>query len=211
MTLYYSLVFALLVAEMVVFGALIVPMPFTWRRKLFIFLSENKFIAKIQYGLKITFIFILILFVDSVNRVYRVYLEKSQASRDGQVAETVGGPVRAEINARKFYSERNMYLTGFTIFLSLILNRTYSLILEQLRLEEEVKRLTGDPKAAAKTAKGLNEAGDVGEISGLKKAIAKKDKEIEVLKSQGEGFQREYNRLSDEKIGVQSDVAKKDK
>lgn len=49
----YEQVFALLVAEMVVFGALIVPMPFTWRRKLFVFLSENPIIAKIQYGLKV--------------------------------------------------------------------------------------------------------------------------------------------------------------
>ena len=36
--------------------------------------------AKIQYGLKITFIFILILFIDSVNRVYRVQLELSKAT-----------------------------------------------------------------------------------------------------------------------------------
>lgn len=32
---------------------------------------------------QITFIFILILFIDSVNRVYRVQLEKAQAQRDG--------------------------------------------------------------------------------------------------------------------------------
>jgi hypothetical protein len=31
---------------------------------------ESVWIAKLQYGLKITFIFILILFIDSVNRVY---------------------------------------------------------------------------------------------------------------------------------------------
>ncbi len=39
------------------------------------FLSENPIVAKIQYGMKITFIFILILFIDSVNRVYRVQVE----------------------------------------------------------------------------------------------------------------------------------------
>jgi B-cell receptor-associated protein 31 len=103
-----------------------------------------------------------------------------------------------------------MYLTGFTIFLSLILNRTYSLILEQLRLEEEVKRLTGDPTAAGKATKGLNQAGDLGEISKLKKDLAKAHTEIETLKSQSEGFQREYNRLSDEKIGPNV-APKKDK
>lgn len=36
--------------------------------------------AKLQYGLKITFIFILILFIDSVNRVYRVQIELAAAT-----------------------------------------------------------------------------------------------------------------------------------
>lgn len=44
------------------------------------FISENPVVAKIQYGMKITFIFILILFIDSVNRVYRVQLELTAAS-----------------------------------------------------------------------------------------------------------------------------------
>lgn len=62
---------------MLIFCALIVPLPFTWRRKLFTFISESPIIAKLQYGMKITFIFILILFIDSVNRVYRVQIELS--------------------------------------------------------------------------------------------------------------------------------------
>lgn len=61
------------------------------KRKLFNFISENPIIAKLQYGMKvnaeeshisltliarqITFIFILILFIDSVNRVYSVQVE----------------------------------------------------------------------------------------------------------------------------------------
>jgi len=48
-----------------------------------------------------------------------------------------------------------MYLCGFTLFLSLILNRTYVMILETLRLEEELKRITGDPKAGNNAGKGL--------------------------------------------------------
>jgi len=45
---------------------LILPLPFTWRKRMFRFISESALIAKLQYGMKITFIFILILFVDSV-------------------------------------------------------------------------------------------------------------------------------------------------
>jgi hypothetical protein len=84
MTLYYSLVFMLLVTEMLIFCALIVPLPFTWRRKLFTFISESPIIAKLQYGMKITFIFILILFIDSVNRVYRVQIELSGSDDNGR-------------------------------------------------------------------------------------------------------------------------------
>lgn len=66
--------------------SLIIPLPFTIKRKLFTFISENPIIAKLQYGLKITFIFILILFVDSVNRVYRVQVELAQAKYQGGAA-----------------------------------------------------------------------------------------------------------------------------
>jgi len=213
MTLYYSLVFILLVFEMGLFVALIVPLPFTVKRKLFTFISESPLVAKLQYGMKITFIFILILFVDSCNRVYRVTLETTHA-REDRASESIGGSARMEVQARKFYSQRNMYLCGFTLFLSLILNRTYTLILDQLRLEEEVKRLNGDP--ASKTTDGksrLDQAGGIGEIGELKKQLAQKNKDIEILKKQGDGFQQEYNRLSDQKLvpELHNKLPKKDK
>jgi len=78
------------------------PLPFTMRRKVFTyvplvslvrgawtwqlttptpsFISENPIVAKVQYWLKITFVFILVLFIDSVNRVYRVQLELAAVS-----------------------------------------------------------------------------------------------------------------------------------
>ncbi|KAI7975435.1 hypothetical protein EIK77_006391, partial [Talaromyces pinophilus] len=52
MTLYYTLVFMLLVFEMLVFLALIVPLPYTVKRKLFAFISESPIVAKLQYGLR---------------------------------------------------------------------------------------------------------------------------------------------------------------
>jgi hypothetical protein len=214
MTLYYSLVFLLLMTEMVVFMALIVPMPFTWRRRLFTFISESPLIAKLQYGMKITFIFILILFIDSVNRVYRVQMELAAVKREnkGAGAEAVlGGGARMEVQARKFYSERNMYLCGFTLFLSLILNRTYVMILDVLRLEEEVKRLNGDSSVKGSKAAKLGNAGEPGEIARLKKQLAEKERDIETMKKQHDGFQREYNRLGDEKAGAVDGTPKKDR
>ncbi|KAI9702726.1 MAG: hypothetical protein M1820_006110 [Bogoriella megaspora] len=212
MTLYYSLVFMLLVFEMVVFVTLIIPMPYTAKRKIFTFISENPFVAKIQYGMKITFIFILILFLDSVNRVYRVQLELASARRsetEGRSA-VLGGSERMEVQARKFYSQRNMYLCGFTLFLSLILNRTYTMILDILRLEEENKRIKGDPKANTRSSAALDQAGDLGEIGRLKKELKQKERDIENLKKQVKSQQDEYNRMGDQ-ISGSDGVPKKDR
>ncbi|CAK1357371.1 hypotheticalsprotein [Cercospora beticola] len=210
MTLYYSLVFALLVFEMAVFMTLIIPLPFKVKRGLFTFISENPLVAKLQYGLKITFIFILILFIDSVNRVYRVQVELAQAkyNQGAGGAAVVAGSERMEVQARKFYSQRNMYLCGFTLFLSLILNRTYVMILDTLRLEEKVKSYEGGGQG--KTSSGLGEAGGLGEIARLKKELAKRDQDIETLKKQSQGLSDEYNRLGDQ-VSPQDSVPKKDR
>ncbi|KAL1986456.1 hypothetical protein VTN96DRAFT_6376 [Rasamsonia emersonii] len=197
MTLYYSLVFILLMFEIVVFLALIVPLPLSVKRKLFTFISESPIIAKLQYGMKITFIFILILFIDSVNRVYRVQLELASFSKDTTgIGAAALGTERMEVQARKFYSQRNMYLCGFTLFLSLILNRTYIMILEVLRLEEKIKQLEADKKA------GGDEA--------LKKENETLKRDIETLKKQAEGLQREYHRLGDE-VSQGDSTPKKDR
>jgi hypothetical protein len=76
------------------------------------------------------------------------------------------------------------YLCGFTLFLSLILNRTYTFILDILRLETTVKELRA---ATAKAAKDEN----------LAEVIAKKDKEIAGIKAQAEGLSHNYSELSD--------------
>ncbi|KAM0720572.1 hypothetical protein Q7P37_004708 [Cladosporium fusiforme] len=210
MTLYYSLVFALLVFEMLLFLSLIVPMPFKVKRGLFEFISTNPLVAKLQYGMKITFIFILILFVDSVNRVYRVQAELHLAKQQGNAAGAVAGSERMEVQARKFYSQRNMYLCGFTLFLSLILNRTYTMILDVLRLEEENKRLTGGDTKSETGKSGLGQAGELGEVAGLKKKLAERERDIEVLKKQSQGLSDEYNRLGDQVSSADS-IPKKDR
>lgn len=110
----------------------------------------------------------------------------------------IGGSERMEVQARKFYSQRNMYLCGFTLFLSLILNRTYVMILDTLRLEETVKRYEGNPKAQGKESDKLANAGNAGEIGSLKNQLKQKDRDIDTLKKQSEGLSREYGNLGDQ-------------
>ena len=117
-----------------------------------------------------------------------------------------------EVQARKFYSQRNMYLCGFTLFLSLILNRTYTMILDTLRLEEKVKRYEGDPKASGKESQKLEQAGGAGEIAKLKNQLAQKDRDLETLKKQSQGLSNEYNKLGDQYSAQNADgTPKKDR
>ncbi|OXV08185.1 hypothetical protein Egran_04052 [Elaphomyces granulatus] len=210
MTLYYSLVFLLLIIEILVFVGLIIPLPFHLKRKMFIFISESPVIAKLQHGMRITFIFILILFIDSVNRVYRVQLELASYSKDPTRGRAAALGDRSEIQARKFYSQRNMYLCGFTLFLSLILNRTYLMILELLRLEDKIRLLEGDKKAGGKDSARLAEAGNAGEIGRLKREIEVRDQDIATLKKQTEGLSREYHKLGDQ-LSTEDGTPKKDR
>jgi B-cell receptor-associated protein 31 len=106
------------------------------------------------------------------------------------------GSERMEVQARKFYSQRNMYLTGFTLFLSLILNRTYIMILDVLRLEEKLRLYEGDSKAGNKEGEKLSSEYRADQIGQLKRELEKKDKELQGMKKQSEGLRREYDELS---------------
>ncbi|KAL7926781.1 putative B-cell receptor-associated protein [Trichoderma austrokoningii] len=206
MTLYYSLVFALLMGEMGLFMLLLVPLPFKIKRKIFTFISESPLVAKLQYWMKITFVFILILFIDSVNRVYKVQVELMAAheqSAKGNAAAIMGSE-RLEVQARKFYSQRNMYLCGFTLFLSLILNRTYVMILEVMRLEDKVKLYEGTNKNTKESEK-LAVAGKPGELAALREKLEKKDQDLQNLKKQAEQLNKAYSDLSDKYAATQID------
>ncbi|KAG5975519.1 hypothetical protein E4U58_000716 [Claviceps cyperi] len=189
MTLYYTLVFFLLVIEMTLFMLLLVPLPFTAKRKVFSFISGNPIVSKVMHWLRITFIFILILFIDSVNRVYRVQLEVIAAGEATSKGPAVLGHERLEVQARKFYSQRNMYLCGFTLFLSLILNRMYHLILDNMHLEDKVR--------AFESNKSYKE-GKSAEVAELRKKLSQKETDLQTLKKQSEQLHKSYNDLGDE-------------
>ncbi|KAG5651316.1 hypothetical protein H0H81_009117 [Sphagnurus paluster] len=192
MTVYYSLTFMLLAAEMITFCILVAPLPFKVRRKVFRFLSESPIVAKVAYALKISFIFVVILFVDALQRMFRVTAE-SDLARSGQQGLN---DVRTETNlaARKFYSQRNTYLTGFTLFLSLVLTRTFYIILDLIHTQEEYAKLKKESKAGAQNGDATNK-----EIAELKKKLAAeeaKGRDFETLKKQAAQQAAEFDRLA---------------
>ncbi|KAK0189520.1 B-cell receptor-associated protein 31-like-domain-containing protein [Armillaria mellea] len=196
MTIYYSLTFFLLAAEMGTFCLIVLPLPHTVKKRVFSFLSTSPLVAKIAYALKISFIFVGILFFDALQRMFRVTAE-AELAKSGQQGIS---DVRTETNlaARKFYSQRNVYLTGFTLFLSLVLTRTFSIILDLIQVEEEVLKHkgNGDLDSSKKELEKLRKKAE--ESDALKRDLEKANRDLESLKSQALSQAAEYDRLSDD-------------
>ncbi|TNY24128.1 B-cell receptor-associated protein 31-like-domain-containing protein [Rhodotorula diobovata] len=152
---FYNLIsFGILVAELLTFFVVIFPLPFAWRRAMFKAIAESHIIARLQYGLKITFIFIAVLFADAVNQMLKIHREREAVSAAGPAGVAAAPDMRAQADyrSRKFLSERNFYLHGSCLVLCLILSRTYSLVRDLIRAQEDLAILqaqtgTGGPEA----------------------------------------------------------------
>ncbi|SCU97543.1 LAFA_0G11958g1_1 [Lachancea sp. 'fantastica'] len=170
MTLYYTFVFGILAFEMVMFLLLALPIPSKYRKPVTMALIRPFRLTQVQVAIKCILGFILLLFVDTINRVYTINSELSQTS----LAAGVGVSDRNEVQSRKFYAQRNMYLTGITLFLTFTVFRTYGLVWELLELKEKYRK---EP--------------DNMDVDDLKKQIADADKEIKSLKERAESLQAE--------------------
>ncbi|EDP44495.1 hypothetical protein MGL_0977 [Malassezia globosa CBS 7966] len=122
-----------------------------------------------------------------------------KVSQESHVNERAQGlhDFRSETNyhAKKFYAQRNVYLTGFTLFLSMILARTHSLVLDLINAQEELAANVGGSEGGAG--------------SSIVSSDKKHQEEIQTMKKQMQQQQAEYNRLSDELAKAQSAVSDK--
>ncbi|KAN0118236.1 B-cell receptor-associated protein 31-like domain containing protein [Russula decolorans] len=185
MTIYYTLTFMLLASEMGAFCIFVAPLPFKARRGLFRFLSESPFVAKVSYGLKISFISVAILFLDALQRMFRITTEVEAAKHSGQGMQDVR--TETSFAARKFYAQRNVYLTGFCLFLSLVLTRTFYIIQDLIYVQDEYAKLK---KAAADTSRAS--------VTAEAKEIERLKKDLDALKAQAKSQAAEYDRLADQ-------------
>ncbi|KAI5832993.1 B-cell receptor-associated 31-like protein [Schizophyllum commune Tattone D] len=193
MTIYYSLTFLMLAAEVALSFVIIAPLPHAVRKRLFGFLANNKIVSKIAYGVKISFIFIGILFLDALQRMFRVTAESDAARANGTAQPQGAAFGDGGLAARKFYAQRNTYLTGFTLFLSLLLTRTFYLVLELIHVQDEYAKVTS----------GQAKGGESAEVKKLKT-------DLETLRKQSLQQQKEHDRLADEYNKAVGRSAKKD-
>lgn len=166
---------------------LAIPLPPRIRRVILNAVNKPFQNATFQIGLKSGLIFVLILFIDSINRVVSVQQELDHARGPSSIHVD-----RSEIQARRFYAQRNMYLCGFTLFLSLILERTSKLVFELIDTQNKLRSLGVKPKSSPSTAHAAEE------IATLKEKIAEREEALNNVKSQASSLRKEYYKVSEE-------------
>ncbi|KAF7726908.1 hypothetical protein EC973_008203 [Apophysomyces ossiformis] len=226
MTIYYTVTFFILVIEvfisqhysrqrqntkvyrneqMFIFGMLVLPLPSHWRRAMLRGVTTSPLIAKAVYGLKIVMGFIFVLFIDTINRLQRIDAESQEEQHHHDYS------FEASQKAKKFYAQRNLYLTGFTLFLSLILERTSTLVIQMLQREEELENMKKESLEVNKDQQRLIDLEktykkQVEELTQEVKELQKQERDFETLKKQVAQQSEEYNRLADERNALERAV-----
>ena len=162
---------------MITFCVLVAPLPYTIRKRLFKFLSESFIIAKIAYGLKISFMLVslrlvplthfLTILQHKVSSLFYSQMPFNACSASQQSLTWPGQgkdqsprvpaprPTSLHESSSMFHilfsytqqliiissSQRNTYLTGFCLFLSLVLTRTFYIMLDLIHTQEEYAKL----------------------------------------------------------------------
>ncbi|CAL9737903.1 endoplasmic reticulum transmembrane protein 3 [Monosporozyma servazzii] len=134
MSLYNTIIFGILVAEVIIFSLLALPIPSKYRKPLTLVLLKPFRISTVQITVKCILGFITLLFADSINKVYNI-----NRNELGQLNGMVQGTEKIEIMSRKFLQQRNMYLTGITLFLTFIVTKTFALVEELLTLKATLR------------------------------------------------------------------------
>lgn len=201
MALQYTLVFGILIVEIVLYSIISLPLPPSVRKPLLKSLNIPFHSERFQIFFRCIIGFIGVLFVDSLHRMNKVTRELRLMDNDFEPHHhmdpqppmdergVMTGSTRAEVQTRRFYAQRNVYLCGLTLFLTLIVKRTYDFVYELLAVKEEIAKQEKEKKV-----KDLDTVDD-GKVKKVKDDIKNEDDRIANLKKQATGLEKEYDSL----------------
>lgn len=228
MSLQWTFVAGFLYAEIAVMLLIIVPFisAQTWQK-----FFRSRFLQVLSHQASwyfgVVFFILALLFLESI-REMRKYSGK-EASEHSHLEDEL------QISMRLFRAQRNFYISGFALFLSLVIRRFVNLTSKQAQLMAENEAAIKQARSATTTARSLlnqgagedaqnssNEAHQVElnklneEIKTHKKKIESLEKDKEALISQSKALENEYDRLCEEhkklelKLKVQGESKKDD-
>ncbi|ODM98038.1 B-cell receptor-associated protein 31 [Orchesella cincta] len=217
MSLQWSIVAGFLYSEIVVLIILLLPIisPQRWNRifRSKILHSLGTQTALYFYGL---FGLLALLFLDAI-REMRKYSSEEYDLNTNPKAEM-------QAHMKLFRAQRNFYISGFALLLSAIIRRLTTLLSAQAQLmaenEAALKQAANASKAASaiidsQTSSGSGKkSGDDGdaakfqkEVKALKEELAASLRDKDVLKSQADNTNKEYDRLLKEHEKLQKKLS----
>ncbi|EZA49506.1 hypothetical protein DMN91_004302 [Ooceraea biroi] len=222
MSLQWTLIASFLYVEVALVLLLVLPVasPTRWQK-----LFRSRFLQSISNQASIYFVVllgVLVLFLLDAIREMRKYSGPADHSEHHHQLN-----LELQENMRLFRAQRNFYISGFALFLSLVIRRLVLLISTQATLLAQNEAAMRQAQSATTTARSLlsqrtvgesaqndsNEAHDkaVSELknqikelqaknSELETTLVKEKKDKEAIKSQAESLAKEYDRLTSEHV-----------
>lgn len=201
MSLHWTLIAGFLYVEIAVMFLLLIPFI---SNKAWSKLFKSRFLKGIENQLGYYFyilVAILVLFFLDAIREMNKYSE-NQVSNEVSHATHLDSQMQAHM--RLFRAQRNFYISGFALFLSLVIRKMVALITAGATLEAELQAAMKQAQSATRAAELLMK--DDKGASDLEKKLEEKGEELQkaladvtTMKSQSINLTKEYDRLMEEK------------
>lgn len=209
MSLQWTIIASFLYSEIAIVLLLTLPIasPSRWQR-----FFKSKFLAYISGQASIYFLIligVLVLCLLDAIREMQKYSNIEASDHQHLDAEMQG-------NMRLFRAQRNFYISGFALFLLVVIRRLVQMISELAMLLAQAEANYRQAQSATTTARSLLEKQGEGDeqnkketeelrnqILLLEKELTKEKKDKEAVKSQAESLNKEYDRLAEEHSKLQ--------
>lgn len=158
---------------MLAVAILVFPLPLTLRRYLFKIYERLWAVVEVRTIIRVISLLVGILFADALRSTFKFDTSK----RSYQLG--------SETMARRFYAQRNLYITGAIIFLTLAIPSVFTIVRRLIKYEE-LKIQSKDPKVIEARVKELTTK------------LKSKQNDIDTLKKQKSGLEKSYDLLADQ-------------
>lgn len=138
------LIVCFLILEVLIFLLLSAPLPHIIKKIILNFIHTAPIVKKIMYYHNFLLFFILLTFADSFRKLK--IAEKEHDIIDSHEHHTEQA-YDIKLHQRITYAQRNLYMTGFTLFASLVLNRLVYFLNRNMTIQDEIdeiKKQLGD-------------------------------------------------------------------
>jgi len=220
MSIHWTLIAGFLYAEIGAILLLLVPFISTsmWNK-----VFKSRFLKGLEsqliYYFYVLVAILVLFFLDAIREMQKYGSEEEHQQQVGMTHLDT----QMQMHMRLFRAQRNFYISGFALFLFLVIKKLVSLISANAGLQAAKEAAIKQAESASRAAEALVTASgkdsgdskdiDTVNIKELKESLEKARKEAEVankdvksMKAQSESLAKEYDRLMEEKDRLERKV-----